>query len=202
MFSLSRRPKAGRRSPLWRRLKRNQEGTAAIEFAILVMPFLAIVGLIMETGFQAYSAASLDDALRRASRGLQVGSVQSEGRTLDDFRADVCRLMPGWMSCAKLVVDVRSVRLFSDMDMRVTGPGGVNIGRTYPIADDQKKAFFCPGAPGSLMLVRGDYPIPTLFGFWITSPASKGYVITSAHTFRTEPFTGRFAPASACSSTS
>lgn len=200
MFSLSRPLTGRRRSPLWRSFRRQQEGAVAVEFGILVFPFLAIVGLIMETSFQAYSLASLDDALRRGSRGLQLGSVQTQGKNVNDFKKDVCRLMEGWMSCANLIVEVRPVILYDRLDVKQNGPDGVQTGRMSPIKANQSDNPFCPGTPGSLTLVRANYKIPSLFGIWITSSVAGQSVIASSHTFRTEPFNGDYEMPASCSS--
>jgi Flp pilus assembly protein TadG len=199
MFSLSRRSSDGLRQSCWRRFRRDRRGAAAVEFAIVVMPFFAVVGLIMETSFQAYSLASLDDALRRGSRGLQLGTLQAGGKDVDAFKQDVCRLLQSWMTCNNLVVDVRPVARYDDLDINAKGPGGTHIGRTSPLKPQQAGNTYCPGRAGDVMVVRANYKIPTIFGYWVTSPVGDHYVISSAHTFRTEPFTFNYSPPAGCS---
>lgn len=156
-----RRPVKG----LLRRLLRRRDGTAAIEFAILSLPFFMIVFASVET-FVAFSAeqllASATDAM---ARKIRTGEITfNQGKTTDmterQFRAAFCNEISILMTCSpgevntpsKLFIDVRSFGKFVDI------PNSLPRVSTDLYADLDTRAFkFAPGGKKTINIVRAYY---------------------------------------------
>lgn len=76
-----------------RRGARNDEGAVAIEFAIIALPFFALLFGIIELAIIFFLNSSLDSATSQAARGIRTGQFCGNE---DDFKLAVCRGMnPG-----------------------------------------------------------------------------------------------------------
>lgn len=150
---------------LLHRLLRRRDGTAAIEFAILSIPFFMIVFASIET-FVAFSAEQLlANATETMARKIRTGEITyNQGKSTDisekKFREAFCQEIAILMPCsgtetttpAKLFIDVRSFGKFSD------------IPKTLPrvsadqYADLDTSSFkFAPGGKKTINIVRAYY---------------------------------------------
>lgn len=106
----------------FRRLRRylnNREGTAAIEFAILAIPFFMLLFAILELAIVFFINSTLNHAVSEAGRQIRVGNFQSCG-TQDKFKELVCANMSGLGNCDKrLRIDVVSDTEFGSITMPV-----------------------------------------------------------------------------------
>lgn len=79
----------------WLGFVRNRRGTTAVEFAFLSIPFILLVGGILEIGLIAMSSASLKNGVREAARLGRVGTAacmsQGEMQTLICSNSPVLR---------------------------------------------------------------------------------------------------------------
>jgi len=58
---------------------RNKEGSTAIEFALLALPFSALLFAIVETAVVFFISSSISHALSEAGRDVRLGSFQQAG---------------------------------------------------------------------------------------------------------------------------
>ena len=58
-----------------RRLLRGEAGSATVEFAIVVVPFLALVFAILETAFIFFAQQALENAAATAGRLIMTGQA-------------------------------------------------------------------------------------------------------------------------------
>src|SRR5215472_12297774 len=96
------------RSKLGRLIER-QEGTAAVEFAIVAAPFLALVFAIMETALVFFAGQALETAVAQSSRWIMTGQAQTAaggGFQASDFSNKVCSYVTGLFNCAGIMVNV------------------------------------------------------------------------------------------------
>jgi Flp pilus assembly protein TadG len=137
------------------RFLRERKGAAAIEFAILVIPFLVIVCASIET-FVAFTGEQiLANATQSMARKIRTGMLPSN-MSETDFRKAFCGEMTAMISCSateaaqasKLVIDVRSYTSFSDIPIAIPRKG----------TDLDTSGFgYHPGGPGSINLIRAYY---------------------------------------------
>ncbi|GJE10406.1 hypothetical protein FOHLNKBM_1439 [Methylobacterium longum] len=99
-----------------RRLARHRGGASAVEFALLAAPFLALLGVVAETGLVALEQQTLDIALDRGVRQLRTGVFQDGADGSDPgqrFRKIVCSGPSVLFPCTDLRLDVSRAASFS-----------------------------------------------------------------------------------------
>ncbi len=91
-----------------RKYIRNKEGSTAIEFALLALPFSALLFAIVETAVVFFIASSLSHALSEAGRDVRLGNFQQGcGDTADAFKTLVCDNMVSIGNCQQqLTIDL------------------------------------------------------------------------------------------------
>ena len=143
------------RSTLAGRFARDRKGAAAIEFAILVIPFLMVIFASIET-FVAFTGEQiLANATQTMARKIRTGLLPVK-MTQTEFRAAFCNELTAMVSCSateagtpsKLLIDVRSYASFSDIPIAIPRKG----------TDLDVTGFsYTPGGPGSINLIRAYY---------------------------------------------
>ena len=94
---------------LLRRFARQQDGSAAVEFALVAAPFLALLFAIFETALVFFSGQALETAVADASRLIMTGQAQTQGMSQTDFKDAVCARIYGLFDCQSGVyVDVKT----------------------------------------------------------------------------------------------
>lgn len=146
-----RRPMKG----LLGRFFARRDGAAAIEFAILALPFFVIVFASIET-FVAFTGEQLlASATETMARKIRTGEIRST-MTTADFRAAFCEEIKILMPCSateaktpnKLFIDVRSFEKYSDIPASVPLLNG----------DLDTTSFkFAPGGKKTINIVRAYY---------------------------------------------
>lgn len=91
-------------------------GTSAVEFALLAVPFLMLLGVVAESGLVALEQQTLDLALDRGARQLRTGAFQDGADGSDPgqrFRKIVCNGPVVLFPCTGLRLDVSRSASFS-----------------------------------------------------------------------------------------
>lgn len=87
---------------------KNREGTAAIEFAILAIPFFMLLFAILELAIVFFINSTLNHSVSEAGRQIRTGNFQACGSQAN-FKKLVCNNMRGLGNCEKrLRIDVVS----------------------------------------------------------------------------------------------
>ena len=86
--------------------KRNDDGATAIEFAILGLPFLALLFGIIEISIVFIVTTNTEHALSEVSREIRTGEFQGSGGGVTEFKEAICDAMSGLGDCNRLRVDV------------------------------------------------------------------------------------------------
>ena len=176
----------GRLKELRRRFGADRRGVTALEFALVAGPLFFMILSIMELGMVYIVTTSLDTATQEAARQIRTGELAlAGGATADTFRNQICANM-SWLQSqcqGNLSVDVRGFTSFNGEN----APNPVS-GSNF----DKTQLVFQTGAPGQIMLVRSFYQwklmSPVLYGGLQSMPGTGVDVITSASTFRNEPY--------------
>jgi Flp pilus assembly protein TadG len=164
--------------------RRRREGAAAVEFAIVAVPFFFVIFAVLELGVIFLVDSTLESAVHQATRLVRTGQAQGGAVSPDQFRTAMCQSMNVFEGdCeARAVVDVRPIPQFRDPNP------------PDPIADgefDPAQTDFNPGEAGDLMLVRVWYQQPVvtpLLSRALTRLNSGDAVIQVTTAFRNEPF--------------
>jgi Flp pilus assembly protein TadG len=182
-----------------RQLARKEDGAAAVEFALVVAPFLALLFAIMETSLIFFAQQTLEKATTDAARQIMTGQQQTSTATdtpqdaYRKFKEKICgptNPLP-MFSCAadKMIIDVQTYGFTSFGSAQTGKPTDPNFAGSYN-----------PGGPGCIVVVRVIYKWP-VFGIGFSLPnlmninfsvadAQGGGVRTliSTAVFRNEPY--------------
>ena len=116
-----------------------------MEFGLVVIPFIMLIGAIFNLGMMNYRQQMLDTALQQASRNLLVGVTTAD--TANEFKeAFVCPAVSMLMNC-------------DDLDVGAAVVNG-DFGAYW------SEAFFnrwCPGEGGDMVIVGARYATPADF---------------------------------------
>ena len=118
-----------------RRLVRQQDGAAAVEFGLVAAPFLALVFAIMETAVVFFAGQALETAVADSSRLIMTGQAQTQGLSASGFKNAVCAKIYGLFDCQNGVyVDVKTFSSFSNVAMPIRSMGKETSRTTSPIS--------------------------------------------------------------------
>jgi Flp pilus assembly protein TadG len=168
---------------LLRRLARDRDGAAAVEFAFVALPFFALIGAIIETSMVFLANQVLETAVYDASRLIRTGQAQQSGYDSAAFKTQVCNRLYILVDCAGVSVDVRTVTTFSA------------VTTTAPV--DEKGNFvntsftYSAGKASELVMVRAYYQYPLIFsslGLDLSDLSNGKRLIGTVTAFRNEPF--------------
>lgn len=166
-----------------RRFRRDRRGATAIEFALVALPFFALMMAILETFLLFFASQTIETATNRGARLIRTGQAQTTGMTEADFKTEICAAMGGLFNCEdNMHVDVRTYDYFDNVDL------------THPIDEDGNlidNFVYEPGEGGDVVVVRAFYewPIHTnILGLGLASLANGKHLIAAATAFRNEPF--------------
>jgi Flp pilus assembly protein TadG len=170
-------------------LARADGGAAAVEFALVALPFFVLLFGTIELALVFLLATSLENATDMAARQVRTGEMQTAGgATATTFKTLVCQNL-GWLQgdcSSNLYVDVRTFSSFASVAS--PGPISTTAGKT---TFDKTKLTFAMGNAGDIVVVRTYYtwPIVTPLVSKAMQALSDGrMVISSVAAFRNEPY--------------
>jgi Flp pilus assembly protein TadG len=168
---------------LARRFARQKDGAAAVEFALVAAPFLAMVFAIMETALVFFAGQVLESSAADGARLIMTGQAQTQGYNQAAFKNAVCAGVYGLFDCqGGLIVDVKNYSNFASINTAKPITNGV--------AD--LTAGYAPGGPGDIVVVRLMYQWPvyvSLLGLNL-SDNGKNRLLLATVAFRNEPYAG------------
>jgi Flp pilus assembly protein TadG len=168
------------------RFAEGRRGAAAVEFALVSIPFFALLFGIVEIGLIYFVATTLEGATNDAAREIRTGQMQGQATpaTPTSFKAKICGQLSWLGSTCTSNLDVQ-VQTFSSFQT-ITQPSPIVNG-----AIDPTKLVFSLGGPGDIVLVQTFYQwtvlAPQLDN--IGTPLTGGkMLLTSTSVFRNEPY--------------
>jgi Flp pilus assembly protein TadG len=106
-------------------MRRDNRGAAAVEFALVVPLFLALLFSILEAGYFFFVSSAIDQAAARAARLIRTGQAQSQAQPInrEDFFDEICEVVRQFGECDKrLTVDVSRFDDFAELAADMTSP--------------------------------------------------------------------------------
>lgn len=170
-----------------RRLLRAREGSTAVEFAFVALPFFMLLFAILEIGLILVLDAVVETAVTDTGRLVRTGQAQMEvvKVTKEDMLKKFCTQMSVFAGdCpSRAFMDVRVVNSFSN-PLEENDP-------MYSGAFEPGKTLFQPGNPGDRIMVRVwyEHPIITPFLAQALTKSDDGQVLlTTTMAFQNEPY--------------
>lgn len=163
----------------------SEEGATAVEFALLALPFFALIGAILETALVFLASQIMDAAVDISVREIRTGQAQSASYDADDFRELICDHLYGLFDCSALKISVTTETDFASAAL------------SEPIDEDDGEwtleENYQPGVGSSIEKVEVYYKWKTRldFGGFNLATTPDGYrLFGSVRVFRNEPFGG------------
>jgi Flp pilus assembly protein TadG len=166
-----------------RRFVGREDGAAAVEFALVMLPFMTLMFIIVETAVVFFAGQTLETAVADSARLIKTGQAQQTLK-LDDpakFKEAVCARIYGLFDCANgMYVDVKIYDQFSSIDNTVK----------YD-ATGTPETGYQPGVQGDIVVVRLIYKWPItipLVQNFLADPSAKTRMLIATAAFRNEPY--------------
>lgn len=86
-----------------RQVVRDSKGSAAVEFALVAPPFLALMMSTFEVGWFYFATSQIDSAAIETARLIRTGQVQKAGFTKQDFFNAVCPRVRAFGDCDEIL---------------------------------------------------------------------------------------------------
>ena len=168
----------------WRRFTgwgRGTEGTTAIEFSLLAVPFMFFVMGIIELSMMFLGEAVLNGAVYDASRAIRTGQAQQSADPETTFTNVLCNHAQALMDCANLEYQVETLDSFSDADLA-------------PQLDEDGHMIVPPfdaGGVSDIVIIRVTYLYPLMTPgigqFFADYPGNHKLLMATA-VFESEPY--------------
>lgn len=170
-----------------RRLGRDDKGFTAVEFGMVVTPFLMFLFGIMNVGLMYFTTFTIENATESAARAIRTGQAKTANWTQADFKTQVCNRVPSFVDCTnKLRVDVQVVAEGSSP----TPPAGSASGL---LKSDAQMTYPGSFAGGQIVLVTSFYQwdmakILPFLNVGSSSMADGSRLIRATVAFKNEPY--------------
>lgn len=174
-------------SRLWRKLRafrRADGGASAVEFAIVSVPFVALLVGILELAIVFYAGEVLELSAAQAGRMVMTGQAQTGGLTAATYKAAVCSKLSTLFSCDKLNIKVSTYSSFSSATVTPTYTSDGQL--------DTSSMTYAPGTAGSVVIVQLFYQWPVVFAtmnYWlINQSTTKSNLLIATAVIQNEPY--------------
>ena len=160
-------------------------GSAAVEFALVSAPFLALLLGSIQTAIAYFAGQCLETATEKSGRLLLTGSVQTQALTQQQFLTLVCSKLPSLLKCANLMIDVQSYSSFSSA---VTAAPTISFAKNGMVSNVWS---FSPGKPGDIVVLRAMYQLPVIGGplnFTLSNLSNGNHLLMATAVFKNEQY--------------
>jgi Flp pilus assembly protein TadG len=162
-----------------------KKGAAAVEFALVAAPFLALLVALFQTALVFFAGRVLDVVTDQASRYILTGQAQNSSMTQSGFATYVCNNTFALFNCANFMINVQNYNSFSSAStsaptLTFNSKGKVTNTWTYS-----------PGGPGDIVVVQVMYQWPVVLGplgFNLSNLSNGNRLLMSTAVFKNEPY--------------
>jgi Flp pilus assembly protein TadG len=126
-----------------KRFRRSNEGAAAVEFALVAMPFIGLLIAVMELGIFYFASRYFEDGVFNASRQIMTQRLPA-ATICTAFKTEIANNFPTWLNPNNIVLTVKSGSSFGGTPTTVNFASG--------------SCSF--GSPGQVVTVTATYPYP------------------------------------------
>lgn len=187
---------------LMRRMRSDERGVVAIEFAHVFGPFLMLLFGVIAVSLFFFTETVLEQALANSVRQVRTG----QSRTLPGgelkvgaLRQAICNAASGMLDCSKLNLHIQSAKDWSSLKPRVNciankklAASSFSAGDTVGLLADADLVSKGAGGRTSAVVITACYS----WGLWVTIPYvdvgniddGKAIVIQSVRAFESEPY--------------
>lgn len=183
-------PKTAHRSRRFlKRWGRDAEGTTAIEFALVSMPFFLFAFGIMGLGLHFFTNNALEHAVDAAARKIRTGQAQKEGKTMAQFKQMVCDAGASYLNCdSRLKIHVQSGANWSNIVPKSCLSNGA-LADSAGGANDALSGATGEASVAVLVTACYEWDLAKKLPFLLMGDLGNGSALIQASSvFRTEPY--------------
>lgn len=166
-----------------RRFGRQDRGAATVEFALVMLPFIALMFAIIQTAIVFFASQVLETAVSDSARLILTGQAQNGGYNLASFKTALCARINSLFDCNnKIYIDVRTYADFAAINMTSPTDSSGKLINNF---------VYQPGGPGDIVVVRLLYPWPIYMRLWnpnLSNMAGNNRLLIATAAFRNEPY--------------
>jgi Flp pilus assembly protein TadG len=171
----------------------DRTGATAVEFALVAVPFLALIAALMQTFLLFFAQSVLQNAVRASARQILTGQVQTQDASMTQaaaaaaFRTTVCNNANVLFSCTSTTGLMVDVQVASNWSSANTGMPTMTYKSDGSVSNTWQ---FNPGTAGDIVVVRVMYLWPVFFGpiaFNLANQPNGSRLIMASAAFQNEP---------------
>ncbi len=169
----------------------NERGSAAIEFALVALPFFLFVLGLLGIGLYFFTVSSLEHGAESAARQVRTGQAQKSGLTVGNFKQLVCDEAGTYIDCSKLHVLVQHSATWAGIDPEPCVNSSNEMSDSTGDTDDSLYAYTGGASQVALITLCYQWDLATTFAFLKLGTGSDGSgpaVIQATTAFRIEPY--------------
>ncbi|MBI1866832.1 MAG: pilus assembly protein [Methylocystis sp.] len=164
---------------------RRRDGAVAVEFAMVALPFLALIIAILQIGIVFLAQQELETAVEQSSRLVLTGQAQQQNLSQSNFAAKVCDSLPALFACANLMIDMQTASSFANAN--ASAPT-LNFDANGQVTN---KWQYQKGNQGDIVVMRVMYQWPVFLGplgFNLSNLSNGNRLLTATAVFKNEPY--------------
>ncbi len=136
------------------RIRDDRRGAAAIEFAMVSVPFLLIVLGALQVSIIFFAGQALETFAEGVGRNILTGNTQKQNLSATQYKSLLCAQLPVLFQCSNLLVDVTTSASFTSAN--VTMPT-----LTFDVNGNVTNSWnYNTGGPGDIVVLRMMYQWP------------------------------------------
>lgn len=182
-----------------RSLMRDVRGATAVEFGLVCLPFLALLGGIIQIAFTIWAAQNFDFVFQKTARTLFTGQFQTANSGTTDTATLLAALKTSMCttgaSAAGTLFNCSQVRI--DVSLGKDFTTSTPINPIDPSTRDWSASFgthYACAAPKAIVIATAAVKFPVYFGLLnaaLSNFADGSKLLQSTAVFRTEPYAGQ-----------
>src|SRR5579871_1804788 len=161
----------------------NRKGNAAVQFAMVAVPFFMMLFAIIETGLVFFAQQALETATQDTARLLLTGQAQSANYSQSQFKTALCNNLASFFDCTNgIYINVTNYANFGAVAPSTPIDGSGNFVNSFS---------YSPGGSGVITLVQTYYMWPlfvTGLGYNIANVNGHYRLLAATAAFRNEPY--------------
>ena len=157
-------------------------GTTAVEFGMLVAPFLVLVFGSLQVFIVLLAQQMLETSAEAAGRTILTGNAQ--GVTQTAFQQSICKSMPAILNCNNVMIDVQVATSFSSANTSAPTLTYDKFGNVTNLWS------YNTGNAGDIVVMRVMYqwPMFNMLTFQVTNLQNNSRLLIATAVFKNEAF--------------
>jgi Flp pilus assembly protein TadG len=163
---------------------RRQNGSTAVEFALVAAPFIALTLALLQVGLIYFAQEALESTVEQTARLVLTQQVTNANTSQSQFASKLCANSPGLFTCSSFMIDLQPASSFNNANVSqptLTYDANGNVTNTWQ---------YNAGAPGDIMVMRVMYPWPVYLGplaLNFGNMQNNNLLLMATSVFRNEP---------------